>query len=425
MSRGKDSGTKRESLNTSLYGSRPGSVTSEILVSIVKPQSIEPTFKSIYFMGEDNPFTFEIQDGSGEFTVHIVDSNPPNVAYLSQRGRKVTVVPKRVGKVTLEVRDAKIPDSPASYAELLVSSINRLDLQTNAFYLEKGSKVNMTATAFDSRNLPFDFDQYPKMDLSLRVGDLSDPSHVPYRVIRDQNGAPRVFEVKGKEIGNFQLNAFASYSAKIQDLLQSEGEEGDRVEGVTSDSVRIEVFPPLKFNPESLLITPHMKYTIQIEGGPRSQWQARKRDDESNPMEVGMTPLNCQMSDSSVASLDEEHGSHLREITGHKEGEIVMTCRVFHQRRHRPDFEEESDQEDNGLSIVSESRLRVRVKLVTSIEIPLNNQNAVYVGSMAKHLVVLKYNNEIFNHGVGPISYSWDSSHPSILKPDPPLKQTQ
>jgi hypothetical protein len=51
------------------------------------------------------------------------------------------------------------------------------------------------------------------MDFALRVSD--------YNLVRDLNGVLRVFEVFGKEVGNFQLNAFLSYSPEIQSILSN------------------------------------------------------------------------------------------------------------------------------------------------------------------------------------------------------------
>lgn len=127
------------------------------------------------------------------------------------------------------------------------------------------------------------------------------------------------------------------------------------------------------------------------------------------------------MSDPLLATLDDEHGSHLREITALKVGNVSMTCKVFHHRRHSSQFDDGRAQEENEPSVVSVSQLKIRVRLVTSVEIPYK-QSVVYSGSMTKHLAVLKYRDETFDFGTGPISFSWNSSHPSILKPDPPLK---
>ena len=43
---------------------------------------------------------------------------------------------------------------------------------------------------------------------------------------------------------------------------------------IVSDMLRIEVFPLLEIIPNNLLITPNMKYTLQIVGGPQTTSRA-------------------------------------------------------------------------------------------------------------------------------------------------------
>ena len=65
--------------------------------------------------------------------------------------------------------------------------------------------------------------------------------------------------------------------------------------------------------------------------------------------------------------------------------------------------------------IVSKKSVLIRVRLVTDIELPLVNQRQIYTGSLVKLNVVLKYDNEYFNHGIAPISYAWNCSSSRVL----------
>mmetsp|Transcript_38287 Transcript_38287/g.58359 ORF Transcript_38287/g.58359 Transcript_38287/m.58359 type:complete len:118 (-) Transcript_38287:2157-2510(-) len=117
----------------------------------------------------------------------------------------------------------------------------------------------MTATAFDSQLQPFDDDQYQFMDLKLRTSDIIQQGGLPYQVKKDSEGNLRIFEVRGSDVGNFQVNAYVDNMPVDH--------QGYTV-GLTSESVKLEVFPPLRINPHNLLLTPNMKYTLKIEGGP-------------------------------------------------------------------------------------------------------------------------------------------------------------
>ena len=107
------------------------------------------------------------------------------------------------------------------------------------------------------------------------------------------------------------------------------------------------------------------------------------------------------MSNSTVATIDS-----LREITAMEIGDTILEYYITQTKLSR-DGRESSN-------LVSRVKIPVRVRLVSSIEIPSNQQRIVYSGSMLKQLAVLKYSHngseEMFSHGVGPISWDWNCS---------------
>ena len=70
-------------------------------------------------------------------------------------------------------------------------------------------------------------------------------------------GQNRKFNALGNEAGVYQLTAF-TFAFRGSDSKNT----------IVSDMVRIEVFPILEIYPSNLLITPNMRYTLQIVGGP-------------------------------------------------------------------------------------------------------------------------------------------------------------
>ena len=67
------------------------------------------------------------------------------------------------------------------------------------------------------------------------------------------------FIAKGVEPGNYQVNAVTMKFSTRPDV--------DKYR-VSSEVQKIEVFPLLEISPSNLLLTPLMKYTLQILGGP-------------------------------------------------------------------------------------------------------------------------------------------------------------
>lgn len=96
-----------------------------------------------------------------------------------------------------------------------------------------------------------------------------------------------------------------------------------------------------------------------------------------------------------------------REVLGHNVGETRLFYEVIQLKQGKNGIERRS--------IVSKKTIPIRVRLVTSIDIPQNNQRVVYSGSMIKLNGILKYHQETFTHGIAPISYSWNCSNPNIL----------
>ena len=73
--------------------------------------------------------------------------------------------------------------------------------------------------------------------------------------------------------------------------------------------------------------------------------------------------------------------------------------------------------------VVSKKTVKIRVRLVTDIQIPFTHQRQIYSASLIKMMAVLKYGDELFHHGIAPISYSWDVSEGRVLALDIPTKQ--
>ena len=74
--------------------------------------------------------------------------------------------------------------------------------------------------------------------------------------------------------------------------------------------IKIEVFPFLEITPGQLLITPNMRYTLQIVGGPDSGAQRSQYNDKSH------IDIKFTISDTSIATVGKN-----KEVIGHRVGE--------------------------------------------------------------------------------------------------------
>ena len=132
----------------------------------------------------------------------------------------------------------------------------------------------------------FEPDQYALMAFNIeaeRTGLMRESGGLYIEPIQSKH--PRHFMAYGKESGIYQLQA---YTYRWPYLLQMQTQNGEKAEKlnveigdrhtIVSEALRIEVFPILEIIPNNLLITPNMRYTLQIKGGPQTISNAVQAD---------------------------------------------------------------------------------------------------------------------------------------------------
>jgi len=87
-----------------------------------------------------------------------VSLNDTSIADVQHVGREVTIVPSGEGAVRVKIEDAELPESEATFAEVLISDVAQLQLDTQGYLVEQGSTMNLTVTAFDMLGKEFDAD---------------------------------------------------------------------------------------------------------------------------------------------------------------------------------------------------------------------------------------------------------------------------
>lgn len=77
---------------------------------------------------------------------------------------------------------------------------------------------------------------------------------ISYLEVKPVHSTGRIFSVTGAKKGSYILSAF----------VKADEEESK----IFSKAVKLEVFPNLVLHPSDLLLTPNMRFTLNIEGGP-------------------------------------------------------------------------------------------------------------------------------------------------------------
>lgn len=239
----------------------------------------------------------------------------------------------------------------------------------------------MTITARDFFGQEFDPDQYNKIAFEIQT-EMTGVHHVKDLLVEKTRAQNRIFKVTGKQTGTYRLTAFV--------------EKANGKERVMSQANKIEVFPLLELYPTDLLLTPNMRYTLSVFGGPSSGSPGKTKDGSDVAIEL-------DIEDRSKATIDAHN-----EITAHEEGDTKLIYSIIHTKH---------SEGQEWRSTVSKRSINIRVRLVTAIQIPHNRQRIIYSGSLLKQIAVLKYGQETFSHGIAPLSFSWNCSDRSILKP--------
>ena len=112
-------------------------------------------------------------------------------------------MPVQTGTLKISIEDALLPDSPIVEAVILISDVERLDLDTRATLIEETSSTQMNVTAFDSALQPFDADQVQKMKFNLDFSSQGvmrkDGLHI--------KEVDRLFSVTGIDAGKYVVTA--------------------------------------------------------------------------------------------------------------------------------------------------------------------------------------------------------------------------
>jgi len=118
---------------------------------------------------------------------------------------------------------------------------------------------------------------------------------------RDDN---RLFKIIGREPGVYRLSTFVS--------------KFDQKSRVVSQANMIEVFPKLELYPTDLLLTPNMRYTLNIQGGP-SKGAPGKTKDGSH------VEIQLDIDSKDIATIDAYN-----EITAHTIGDTQLVYSIIH-----------------------------------------------------------------------------------------------
>lgn len=214
------------------------------------------------------------------------------------------------------VEDLELPQSQKATAELLISDIAKLTLWAPLTLIEKGDEMVLTVSAYDSNMNLFDTDQYPFMRFNIETETMGLRRTGGLQSTQMEKDV-REFLTVGNEPGVYQLTAFTFAFVNSNGINMNPNAKSGKI---VSEMLRVEVFPILEIYPSDLLITPNMRYTLQIVGGPQNT--ARSQQFDGSHIEINFSIENTE-----VATVD-----RFREVTGHEVGDAILKYEIIQLR---------------------------------------------------------------------------------------------
>ena len=142
-------------------------VQTQLVVEVVRNVDIQPKYKAVY-LAKDNSFRFKVLHGSGHFSVSLNNTDIADKHYIDGE-RTVTIYPKKEGPLEIKVEDIELPDAYVAVAELLVSDVHRLELDSDGTLVEQAQEMELNVTAYDYYGREFDLEQYTHMKFHIEI----------------------------------------------------------------------------------------------------------------------------------------------------------------------------------------------------------------------------------------------------------------
>lgn len=336
-------------------------VSSFLYNEVVKNVEVSPIEYSIY-LHKQNVLEIQILYGSGYFDV---SSNSTDILQFTYDGyRKISVFPKRAGKVGIRVDDTGLPGSYPAYCSILVSTLAGMELREGGL-MPVNSTITLNLIALDSEGKGFNTVELKWMSVELSLGNA-------FQLVSVSPGYEE-WVLKGFKVGEFQVYGFG-FKTKLRE---------DDSSTVRSNVIIIDVFPPLEIIPPDVLLLPGSKYTLNYRGGP-------------DPSKYNFYSIYTAwvMTDEKIAVIDSNSGL----VTALKIGDTPITIQMIRKR-----------------ALLTKAEGKIRVRLATGVGILGMGPGRTVIKDSATRLIALLYHNgEEFTDSSMSIAYTWKSNSPTV-----------
>ena len=342
-------------------------------IKLIEKVKISPSFQTRY-LHEDNVAEFYILDGSNTFRVKANSSEIATLNHLTDINT-IEMSPEEEGLVEIVVEDLGVEKVEYATATLLVSDVAKIELIGGGL-IEQGNSMNLTIVAYDSQGKAFDKDQLKYIDIKAEIEKVGTAKREGLEVKRINEDT---FTAYGVSAGNYRTTVVTCKRRNANDRI-------------SSNFVRIQVFEVVRIVPDSILLFPGARWTIQVEGGPHGGSR-------------GSVYREYEIEDDKIADIDEYGEVHAKRV-----GETWLMLNMYYKS-------------NNSRALLASRKIRLRVALITGLEIPMMNERSVFANSVTRLNVKLKHDKETFLHAIGPLSFEWVTSTSHVYSLSLPSKK--
>ncbi|XP_055343624.1 nuclear pore membrane glycoprotein 210-like [Paramacrobiotus metropolitanus] len=224
----------------------PRALTAAVELALVEPARFPQDQLTVFnYPGREE--STRIKEGSGYF--HLVSSNP-DLARINYdvKSRSVAIGPLLDGDFSLTAYDLCVPGKPAVLF-VTVAGLARIEVIAGD-KVQLGSSIALLLRAYDSAGQRIPVDLFPL----LKIVPVNTANVVALREEATDSPTERLYSVHGNAVGRAGV-AFKGTKGMAADIH--------------SNSVEIQVFPPLHIEPRNITMIPKARLQLTIEGGPQ------------------------------------------------------------------------------------------------------------------------------------------------------------
>ncbi|KAL4472934.1 hypothetical protein ABPG72_007811 [Tetrahymena utriculariae] len=359
------------------------SVNDEILIAVSKNVECDPV-ESLLYNHKENKYVMNLMYGSGQY---IINNNATDVVQHKYHDSqsKLAFVTFKNGVSSLRIEDSLQIGAKKIECRVQVRDPARIDLRLIQDIIPVGAYTQAVVEVYDDQGRKYTNSQVALMDIYLE-SDTSDNEGITLAIKRDPLNGHK-FSIDGKKRGNYRLVAvLKSGSASTYN--------DPRYANffiIKSNSLDLEVFPPLEAYPPKIILHPNCQTSLQLIGGPsdstRVRYSSETLNHQSSQKLIDLNQLDTKLYD--IRALEKARGNSTLEFFIHLQPNNTLLSRIT---------------------------VPVTVQNIDDVKIFGMNDRTLHQSTTVRLIAQMFIQGELMTVGICPLSISWQSKLEGVLR---------